>query len=237
MRFEIRSGGTILILVGLFGLSGIVFAFGLIAGYEMGRQTSPETSQMASVYPLPNNPLPASEPSSAPSTAAMDQPPPAVKPPAPKPVERPPVASNPPPAPAPSVAARPPSIASANPPPVPVARPAPPPPQPNPGSSLDTGAGAVAPDTNPRVASLPSAPPPPRHKPFNIQIDAVMDRSNAEQMAARLQRLGYHAFLVPTDIGGQTWWRVRVGPFQSQEEASAAEQELRQKYRSTYTPQ
>ena len=56
-----------------------------------------------------------------------------------------------------------------------------------------------------------------------------MDRSNAEQMTARLQKLGYRAFMVPTDIAGQTWWRVRVGPYQSQEEASTAEQELRAK--------
>jgi cell division septation protein DedD len=75
-----------------------------------------------------------------------------------------------------------------------------------------------------------------RHKPFNIQIDAVMDRTNAEQMTTRLQRLGYHAYMVPTDISGQTWWRVRVGPYQSQEEASAAEQELRSKYKDSYTP-
>jgi cell division protein FtsN len=63
-----------------------------------------------------------------------------------------------------------------------------------------------------------------------------MDRANAEQMASRLQKLGYHAFLVPTDIGGQTWWRIRVGPYNSQDEASAAEQELRVKYRDNYTP-
>ena len=63
-----------------------------------------------------------------------------------------------------------------------------------------------------------------------------MDRSNAEQMTTRLQKLGYHAFMVPTDISGQTWWRVRVGPYQSQDEASAAEQELRAKYKDTYSP-
>ena len=55
-------------------------------------------------------------------------------------------------------------------------------------------------------------------------------------MTTRLQKLGYHAFMVPTDISGQTWWRVRVGPYQSQDEASAAEQELRAKYKDTYSP-
>jgi len=96
-------------------------------------------------------------------------------------------------------------------------------------------------DTNP-PEKVASAPPPvspsARHgKPYNIQIDAIMDHSGAEQMAARLSRLGYHAFMVPTQMSGQTWWRVRVGPYNSQEEASAAEQELRSKYKDAYAPQ
>jgi hypothetical protein len=56
MRFEIRTGGWILILFGLVGLSLIVFALGLFAGYDMARSTAPEAPQAASVYPLPNPP-------------------------------------------------------------------------------------------------------------------------------------------------------------------------------------
>ena len=40
MRFEIRAGGGFLILAGLVGLSGAVFALGLVAGYEMARQNA-----------------------------------------------------------------------------------------------------------------------------------------------------------------------------------------------------
>src|ERR1700674_5589265 len=56
MRFEIRAGGGILILAGLVGLSGAVFALGLVAGYEMARQTQPDVNQISSTYPLPNPP-------------------------------------------------------------------------------------------------------------------------------------------------------------------------------------
>ena len=56
MRFEIKAGGAFLIVVGLLGLSLIVFALGLFAGYDMARNTVPEAPQAASVYPLPNPP-------------------------------------------------------------------------------------------------------------------------------------------------------------------------------------
>src|SRR5271167_2847137 len=66
MRFEIKAGGWILILVGLAGLSLIVFALGLFAGYDMAHNTAPEATQAASVYPLPNPP-PAPEVAKAPA--------------------------------------------------------------------------------------------------------------------------------------------------------------------------
>ncbi len=218
MRFEIRTGGWILIALGLLGLSVIVFAFGIYAGYDIARSTTPEAPQAASVYPLPNPP-PVPEVAKAPVAVPEQK-----------------AASK-------AVAQKtkptgPPSLAmdkDAG----PVASPA----------SHTVANAAVAPAKISNTdATKPAVPNPPakyasatdasggHHKPFNIQIDAAMDRSNAEQMTARLQKLGYRAFMVPTDIDGQTWWRVRVGPYQSQEEASTAEQELRAKYKDTYAP-
>ena len=91
MRFEIRAGGGVLILFGLVGLSGAVFALGLVAGYEMARQSQPDMSQISSTYPLPNppeNPAPVSEMSPAaeasPAVAAAPVPRPVpIKPPEP----------------------------------------------------------------------------------------------------------------------------------------------------------
>src|ERR1700722_18204320 len=92
MRCEIRAGGGILILAGLVGLSGAVFALGLVAGYEMARQTQPDLSQISSTYPLPNPPEklpPVSEMSpAAQASPAVASVPPArpvsIKPPAPE---------------------------------------------------------------------------------------------------------------------------------------------------------
>jgi cell division septation protein DedD len=232
MRFEIKAGGWVLITLGLLGLSVIVFAFGIYAGYDMARSTAPEAPQAASVYPLPNPPV-ASELANAPakssektaSTSAASAALAKTKPSNPgagalaMDKDAGPVTASPSHATTKAAA----SVPSAK------------------TASYDTDSDSK-PMTNP-----PATTPPANyasatdasaghHKPFNIQIDAAMDRTNAEQMTARLQKLGYHAFMVPTDISGQTWWRVRVGPYQSQEEASTAEQELRSKYRDTYTP-
>ena len=226
MRFEIRAGGAFLILIGLAGLSGVVFALGLVAGYQMAKQTSPDTSQVASLYPLPNPP-PASEPSPA---QAQAEPSPAI---APAPAQ---VAAKPAPKSAPAAA---PSIAA----PAPAAQPAPPrnvakattpPPAPSRPENAET---ATAIDHGGRSERNAIASAPVRHKPYNIQIDAVMDRTNAQNMAAKLQRLGYRAYLVPTEIGDQTWYRVRIGPYDTQEQAAAAEQELRSRYRTSYPRQ
>src|SRR5260370_666579 len=56
MRFEIRKGGAFLILVALVGLSGAVFALGLVAGYQMARQNQPDVNQTSTTYPLPAAP-------------------------------------------------------------------------------------------------------------------------------------------------------------------------------------
>jgi septal ring-binding cell division protein DamX len=229
MRFEIRAGGAFLILIGLAGLSGVVFALGLVAGYQMARQTSPDTSQVASVYPLPNPP-PGSQPSEAPSPAeANAAPSPAIVPQvAAKPPAKPVAAAAPSiAAPAPAAQTAPPrSVAKATAPPASVPKPA--------EEGADTG---TATDHGSRGERSAVASAPVRHKPYNIQIDAVMDRTNAQQMAAKLQRLGYRAYMVPTEIGDQTWYRVRVGPYDTQEEAAAAEQELRARYRMSYPRQ
>jgi cell division septation protein DedD len=230
MRFEIKAGGAFLIVVGLLGLSLIVFALGLFAGYDMARNTVPEAPQAASVYPLPNPPAAEAAKAFSKSSDEVASTQPAVSKPVVKAKKSSSIDSG-----ASSLSmdknagpvTAPPSrtVASA---------PAPPPKV----SPPETAPDETARLTKPEVANTSDAETSRGHhgKPFNIQIDAVMDRSNAEQMTTRLQKLGYHAFMVPTDISGQTWWRVRVGPYQSQEEASAAEQELRAKYRDTYAP-
>ena len=62
-----------------------------------------------------------------------------------------------------------------------------------------------------------------------------MDRSGADSMVARLRSLGYNAQEYQTVLGGQVWYRVRVGPYYTQEDAAAAQAKLRDQYRQAYT--
>lgn len=190
MRFEIRAGGAVLILVGLLGLSGAVFALGLIGGYEMARQNTADTTQVASVFPVPAPP--ALEPT--PTAAAPE-------------AESSPAA-------APSVAA----IAPAAHPKLPQA-------------SMTPAARAA--ESARTVANAEPSPAVRRH-PFNIQIDAVMDRAGADDMMRRLKALGFPSTESATSLNGQTWYRVSVGPYATEEEAQAAQEKLHQQYRATY---
>ena len=221
MRFEIKAGGGFLILLGLVGLSGAVFALGLVAGYEMAKQNQPDMSQISSTYPLPNppeNPAPVSEMSpaaeSSPAVAAapVHRPVP-IKPPEPAIGEAHPAART-----------SPATVARVKPPPAPAVAP--------PTSEDETT------DEEPETAAAPNPPPralPPGAKPYNIQIEAVMDKSGADEMVSRLRDLGYNAQESKVALNGQTWYRVRVGPYASAEEATAAQNELRDKYKQAYT--
>ena len=211
MRFEIKKGGAFLILVALVGLSGAVFALGLVAGYQMAKQNQPDLNQTSTTYPLPAAPTDESKP----APVAEMSPPPAmpIKPAAPAVAAMPP-ASHPSPA----------TVARVRPPaPAPAANP-------NPAGAADDEDADAEPAPAPAVA-----PPSSPSRPYNIQIEAVMDKSGADEMVDRLRKLGYNAQELTTNLNGQTWYRVRVGPYSSSAEAAAAQARLRDQYKAAYT--
>ncbi len=204
MRFEIRTGGAFLILVSLIGLSGAVFALGLVAGYEMARQNQPDLNQTSTTYPLPSAPVDETKPA--------------------------PMAEMSPPA-APAVAAMPPASHAS---PVTIARVKPPASAP----ALNPTASGPAPEEEADSGPAPSpavAAPASALRPYNIQIEAVMDKSGADEMVSRLKTLGYNAQELTTMLNGQIWYRVRVGPYGSSGEAAAAQGKLREQYKQAYT--
>src|SRR5579875_2796430 len=249
MRFDIGAGGTIVILVGLVGLSGAVFGLGLIAGHELASDEPPAQQAVAS-YAIPAAPAPAASAAvtntaaaSAAIPAAPLEPPTAtdVSASAPVAVKRPvPISGSEARAASGSapesetdrrlnqaiarLRARvaQPEHAALGPedriPPAPVANDAVPPPsvnytEPAPGYSAKhataaSGATKAAkPATSSRRVAL-STPPSstqPHSEPYSIQIDAVMDRAGAQQMAAKLRARGFEPFIMQTHIGDQTW--------------------------------
>jgi cell division protein FtsN len=210
MRFEIKKGGAFLILIALVGLSGAVFALGLVAGYQMAKQNQPDLNQTSTTYPLPSPPTDESKP----APVAEMSPPPAmpIKPAAP------PVAAMP----------------AAQPSPATVARVRPPAPAPARNPNAPAAADEEEADSEPAPAPAVAAPSAPS-RPYNIQIEAVMDKSGADEMVSRLKALGYNAQEMTTNLNGQTWYRVRVGPYNSSSEAAAAQEKLREQYKQAYT--
>jgi cell division protein FtsN len=264
MRFEVKGGGIAAILFALTALSGAVFVMGLLAGYDVGRQAQLDTAQLATSYPLqssspsaaPSSGSPAEPVNQALQSAAASTSSPAAEStrvtaasaaggrtsasdavsqkrrtaqPGATPARARLASTSIPSAPKPpSSTAAPPAAdedvsdagESGN-------------PEAGDASSEASSEGSTNPElpAQRRVASTAS---PARHKPYNIQIQAAMDITGADKMMARLQKLGYSSHLVPTEIGGQRWYKVEVGPYATAEEASNAEAGLRQKYDSTY---
>jgi cell division septation protein DedD len=210
MRFEIRTGGAFVIFIGLVALSGAVFALGLVAGHEMFRQNQPDLSQISTTYPMPSAPVGGATPASVASPMNLGTP--AIAAAAPSTSSS---AIKPPAAARPSVAA--------------LARVKPPAPAINPPPPAEDEETSDEPP--PAAAAVPTA----GSKPYNIQIEAVMDKSGADEMVSRLKTLGYNAQEIKTALNGQTWYRVRVGPYNSQEEAKAAQDKLREQYKQAYT--
>lgn len=232
MRFEIRTGGAILILLGLMGLSGAVFALGLVAGYVMRSQNTPDLSQVASTFPAPTppaaKPTAAASPAVAAASAAMSPAPVAAS--TAGNLAKPVLSSKSAAVSTPAAAATPRAIAART---TPSVRPKPL----EKTASIEKPAAQNSPHAAATVASARTAQPPAaaHKKGYNIQIEAVMDHSGAEAMMRKLRALGYTPYEVPTQLNGETWYRVRVGPYATEEEARAAQDRLKQQYRAAYS--
>jgi cell division protein FtsN len=248
MRFEIKGGGLAAILVAVTILSGAVFVLGLLAGYDVGRQSQLDTAQLATNYSLQPPPPSSAKPAIPANTSAANppletasartEPPPAA---ARKPATQPfPMGDAVPQNRRSSQSATHERLAStsipgstphAGPPSAPAAND-----NPSATSESETSHGHAASSLangNSQGVRRAAASSPHR-RPYNIQIEAAMDISGADEMMARLQKLGYASHLVPTEIAGQRWYKVEVGPYATAAEASEAEAELREKYDETY---
>jgi tetratricopeptide (TPR) repeat protein len=64
---------------------------------------------------------------------------------------------------------------------------------------------------------------------YAVQIGSFARRMNAESEVKRLEGLGYAAYFVQAQVDGQDYFRVRIGPYSSREEASTALEELKTK--------
>lgn len=109
----------------------------------------------------------------------------------------------------------------------------------NPGPPVDKTAVRRTPRTAPPVGDQTASLPPARNssyirqapnreslKAWTVQVQSSPDKSVAELWVDRLKSKGYEAFTVAADIKGQTWYRVRVGPFDDRQKAESLRQIL-----------
>lgn len=62
----------------------------------------------------------------------------------------------------------------------------------------------------------------------SLQVGSFRDARDAEALKARIALLGQVARIVPVEIDGATWHRVRIGPFRDAREVEATRQRLRE---------
>ena len=101
------------------------------------------------------------------------------------------------------------------------------------GGSARTAAAATpaAAAAKPAAAAEPAPPAPTGDGPgFHIQVLATSDRDKAQALVARLVDADFKAFIVPSNEGSRTMYRVRVGPFSDRAMAAGKAQELKSRW-------
>jgi hypothetical protein len=73
-----------------------------------------------------------------------------------------------------------------------------------------------------REITFPIDGPPPGTGRFTLQISSWQSRTNAEREAKQLRDTGEEAFISQSTVNGTTWYRVRLGRYQTYEAAENA---------------
>lgn len=85
--------------------------------------------------------------------------------------------------------------------------------------------------TKPALASAPSAPTSAVQKGWAVQVGSFSSRATAERLAKELNAASQSsAFVMPVKSGGNTLYRVRIGPFASRAAADEGLRKIRGKY-------
>lgn len=101
----------------------------------------------------------------------------------------------------------------------PPAQPAAPPPVANPNAP-------AAVTENIQAAPATAVPPPAANSGYLLQVGAFPNAGDADALKAKLALQGFVANVQTVSVGGQTFHRVRLGPFRSASDLEATKQRL-----------
>ncbi|HET6433013.1 SPOR domain-containing protein [Dyella sp.] len=79
---------------------------------------------------------------------------------------------------------------------------------------------------NVQAAPASALPTPAAGSGYLLQVGAFPDSADAESLKAKLALQGFVANVQPVKVGGQTYHRVRLGPFRSATELESTKQRL-----------
>jgi cell division septation protein DedD len=87
--------------------------------------------------------------------------------------------------------------------------------------------------TKPTPAPTPVQKPKPTPAPsgggnFTVQVSSWMSKGKADAEADRLIQGGFSAFVQDATVGSEHWYRVRIGRYSTQKDASAAAKQLQE---------
>jgi cell division septation protein DedD len=87
-----------------------------------------------------------------------------------------------------------------------------------------------SPEAAPKSASaVETAESKESAKGWTIQVNAFPDEKSAKIWVDRLKNKGYNAYVTEVNVKGKIWYRVRVGQYNSREEAKKVEEVLKTK--------
>jgi DedD protein len=64
---------------------------------------------------------------------------------------------------------------------------------------------------------------------WTVQVNAFPHERDARDLAKKLSDRGYDAYVVPVEIKGRPWYRVRVGRLATREEAKELQETMKSK--------
>ncbi|HEY2484009.1 MAG TPA: protein kinase [Candidatus Binataceae bacterium] len=101
-------------------------------------------------------------------------------------------------------------------------------------SEAASGDEESATESAPSTGPAPSQCVPTPHR-YNIEVSAVSEKSEADAMVGRIAGLGYKACEKTRTINGETQYAVRIGPYNTADEAAAAQEKLHEQYKAAYS--
>ncbi|MGO9450561.1 MAG: protein kinase domain-containing protein [Candidatus Binataceae bacterium] len=101
-------------------------------------------------------------------------------------------------------------------------------------SSADSSADQPEDEDAPSADVQVSRCKPTPHR-YNIQVDSMADKTAADEMVHRIADLGFNACEKATMVNGQTQYAVRIGPYDSADQAAAAQDKLHEQYKAEYS--